>query len=341
MMRINLIGTTISPRGLDENTIDLLIALAGIVTVITALLITLPGSVKHLAILLPVILIFLCVFGAIATGITFVKKDKKDIKKEKSAEEVFANFWLNAPDNHILVLRNAWSSNPDTNDGYTAKKEGWRFILKKAWHIVVGLVDMSPKARNLEPITVSSSDGQNLIVDARIITSIPDPNAAINYAIRVDNDDKTRNNFEDDQASVILNQLCAKKTMADLIEIEEGELGKMEKNAARLFNQAMNNLRLGIWTDAIEIQKFLPPEEVRAASEYKTVAQMRQEAAKTRGSELKIIKEATQADGTKLAVADIIREGLESGIGTVANILKTARETEPGKTEGKGGKNEQ
>jgi regulator of protease activity HflC (stomatin/prohibitin superfamily) len=280
-------------------------------------------------ILLFLLILCLIISGALILTAVTVKTAREAELKEK--QKLLGGIFRNVPANQVWVLRNAWFSNPETEIGYVAKKEGWRFYVPYLWHIDMGFVDLSPKPRDPESIIVNTKDNQTAIIDWRIVTVVSD---AVKFAIKVNGN---REKFETQQATVAINQIASEDTQEALTSIETNELQIMGEKITKLFNQLMHSLDVGIEATVIEIQKILPPEEIRAAAEYATVSQKRKEVATTKGEELKIIKDATGADPTKLVIAEMIRAGLTDLVDPVINAFITRRETKEKEIEEEGG----
>lgn len=283
------------------------------------------------------ILFLIILISGVATAAkkkTEETKEKKEIKETKEGAQLLGGIIRDVPANQRWILRNALGSDIDNLDehgkpqrprGYQARKPGWDFYIPY-YHINLGFVDLSPQPRDPKPITVNTKDNQTAIIDWRIETLIPDGDSAIKFAVKVNGN---RENFEDQKATVILNQLCSQKSQEDLTEFKPDELKKdITDPAEKQFNNEM--LDLGIQARALEIKKILMPEEIRAAAEYETVTKKREKVAGSKGTELKTIIEATNADPTKIVMTDMVRDMLTNLADVLVNAFRTQQETKKG-----------
>ena len=92
------------------------------------------------------------------------------------------------------------------------------------------------------------------------------------------------------------------------------------------FNQRM--VQFGIEATALEVQKILMPEEIRAAAEYATVTEQRKKVAPLKAEELRIITQETKADPTAIVRMDMIRDMLTNVADIIVNAFRTYKETE-------------
>jgi len=277
-----------------------------------------------------VLLFLIIVIGGVSIA---ARKTTEEAKKTKETEgtkegvQLLGGYIRNVPANMVWVLRRSlFGSSIETLEGYKAKSEGWRFKIL-GWHEDLGLVDLSPQPRDPKAITINTQDNQTAIIDWRIETFIPDGNSAIKFAGKVNGN---REKFEDQKATVILNQLCSQKSQDDLTRFGPNELKDDITDPAKgQFNKEMADL--GIQARALEIKKILMPEEVRAAAEYETVTKKRKEVAVVKGEELKTIIAATEADPTKVVMADMARDMLTNLADVFVNAFITQQETRQGK----------
>lgn len=300
-------------------------------------------SVKLLLISSPILftaaVIILIILAAIAIGAAVIQKRTPDDSdsETRGINQLLGGIFKRAPANQVWVTRRTLFGcdidKPDKTGkplGYRAYKATWGYFIP-GYHEDLGVIDLSPQPKDPPAITVNTKDNQTAIVDWRKITFIPDEISAMKCAAKVNGN---RDDFEDQQATVIFNQICSQKTQNDLTEFDSNELAKAAKEAAKLFNRQMKKLDIGIKAKSIEIKKILMPEEVRAAAEYKTVSQKRLEVASIKGNELKTIIEATGADATKIAISDMIRAVLMDLADPIVNAFRTRQETKE-----KGGEN--
>lgn len=276
-----------------------------------------------------VALLFLIVLIGGTTAIGTKKKTKEGDEEEKiEGDQLLAGILRNTPANKVWITRSSFGSNIENLTGYRTQKEGWGYYIPY-YHENLGFVDLSPIPRDPESITVNTSDNQTAIIDWRIETFIPDDNeSAITFAVKVNGN---REKFEDQKASVILNQICSEETQENLTTIEKGELEKMRKKATERFNDEMKDL--GIQARALEIKKILMPEEIRAAAEYKTVTEKREEVAVIKARELKTIIDATESDATKVVMTDMVRDMVTNIADVLVNAFSTYRETKENRNE--------
>ncbi|NIN92481.1 hypothetical protein GTO36_05775 [bacterium] len=252
--------------------------------------------------------------------------EKEEVKEEKRKDWLLGGIVRNIPANYAWVLRSAWGSNIDKVDkkgrrfGYKIRREGWNWYLPYLLHIDVDCVDLSPQPRDPKAITVNTADNQTAIIDWRIVTIVSDPAL---FAVKVNGN---RIEFEDQAATVFINQRCSEETQQKLTKFSEGQLRKMGGEVRDRFNEEVENF-LGIKAEAIEIQKILPPEEVRTAAEYETVTKRRKEVARHKGVELSRIIEATKSDPTKIVMMDMARDVVTNLVDIVVNAVRTYQET--------------
>lgn len=218
----------------------------------------------------------------------------------------------NVPENHAWVIRFAFWSNPgdetENPKGYFALREGWKIYIP-GFFKDMGFVDLAPKPRDPNSITVNTADNQTAEVDWRIETVISDP---IKFMVRVRNSEE-REKFEDQRSGIIFAQKCSQHTQENLTIFGNEALKKMGDEAKDNFNQQMDFF--GIQARDLSIQKILPPTEIRDTAEYATITNQRAKIAVTKAAELKAIIEGTTTDAaqtnpTQVVIADIIRGGL-------------------------------
>lgn len=295
----------------------------------------LPGKViLYILALTPYLIPLLLVAAVIAFFVLTPKKETTDTETDtetgEEIQELFGGIIRNVPANFVWVIRNVWFSDitkktgPKAYTGYKAMREGWKFFIPYFLHSSLDFIDLSPVPRDPQSITVNTKDNQTAVIDFRLITHVSDP---IVFAVRVD---ENRKSFEDQAASVALNREAAKETQVQLTEFEEGkdELKTIGEGAKDFFNDRMKELGLGIEADAIEIQKILMPEEIRAAKEHLTVSDIRKDAADLKAEELKTIATETGADPTKVVIAEFARDGFTNIVDIIVNAFRTSRETE-------------
>lgn len=272
-----------------------------------------------------VLLFLILLMGGVAMAArkrTEETKEKKGVKETEEGAQLLGGYIRNVSANIVWVLRRSlFGSSIKTLVGYKVKSEGWRFKIP-GWHEDLGLVDLSPQPRDPKAITVNTSDNQTALIDWRIVTVVSNP--AI-FVVKVNGN---REEFEDQKATVILNQLCSKESQDDITKFDDDELKKMGEKATERFNKEIEYL--GIKAERLEIQKILMPEEIRAAAEYETVTKKREKVAKTKGAELGTIIEATKADPTKIVMTDMVRDMLTNLADVVVNAFRTHRETKGG-----------
>jgi len=269
-----------------------------------------------LLVLSPFFILGLVILAAVAVAATALKTDA--IEQLENEQTLLGGVIRNVSANQVWVLRNAWHSDlEDKKKGYTEKKEGWRVYIPKILHIDMGMVDLSPLPRDPEPIIVNTKDNQTATIDWRIETKVIDPTR---FLVLVNGN---REDFENQRASVVFNQLSSQKDQEDLTKFSQDELEELCTKARDTFNEGI--AYLGIEAISLQIRKIMMPAEVQAAAEYRTVSKIRKEAAETKGGELSEIIRATGADPTRVVVFDSVRDILTNLIDPLANFLRTTQ----------------
>jgi len=182
----------------------------------------LPGkTMLYILVLAPILIVSLIIVAVIAFFTLTPKKETADTETDtgerEKVQEIFGGIIRNVPANFAWVTRNVWFSDPEDEKmkGYKAMKEGWRFFIPWLWHSSLGLIELNPQPRDPQSITVNTSDNQTAIIDFRLVTFVSDAKA---FAIKVGDN---RKSFEDQAASVVLNQIASEETQLELTEINQ------------------------------------------------------------------------------------------------------------------------
>lgn len=144
------------------------------ITALIALLITLTIKPNLFTRVLAVAVV-LAVIGLGATLLAFLT-ELATLSKSK-ADKQFGNIAKVVPINQAWVLRWFFGSNPETLDGYVAKREGLAVRIP-VLQLDEGAVDLSPQERNPTPMTVRSKDNQLIRINYWHVWRVKDPCAS-------------------------------------------------------------------------------------------------------------------------------------------------------------------
>lgn len=270
-------------------------------------------------ILLGLPVLFFGILIAIVAGIATLARDKK---AGVSLEKIIRNV---AP-NHIWVLRNAWYSNPATLEGYTEKREGWRFFIPEVWHKDVATVSLVPLQRDPDSIEVNTKDNMLVSVDYRIKSWVAMDEvtesallengrvypaidmAAARYAVRVVTDE-TRERLEQQYTTVVINQETNEYKAGKLTAFGRDELIDLSRKVTEIVNREL--VFFGLKAE-MTIQNIAPPEAVQVAAQERTASRIRKEEAKAKRDAYKTIIDGTGANPNWVLLSENAANLLES-----------------------------
>lgn len=266
---------------------------------------------QWLIVLLPFFVLILVLVILLAMGgMSVVRGVKPEGEPEEGGDKKdIPPIIFNVPRNTAAVFRNVWHSDPQTLDGYKAKREGWRVWIPVVHQNFEGWVDLTPIQKDTPPVEVNSLDNQLLVIDSQTTYWVSDP---VKSTLRV----KDAYQLVLQKQTVILNNVSSGKNEEDLTGMNKSELREFSKDITDDLNDVLKD-KYGITTE-IGIQNIHPPKPVQAAHIRRRAAKIERKAATDEAAAVKKMIKGTGANPTVVFLGQIIADSLRGVFGTLA-----------------------